>query len=1035
MQSDNYSNYIGAGIEIYGSREKIRSQIIDFAKDYLQLQTVDLYKTSLLSYIVDTLSILSANHYFYDSVIYREFFMVEAQMSESVYNLARWIGYAAPRAKPSTVDMLFTIPLSFESSSVVFNIPNTFKVNGDATTFLINSRISNIDSAAKIVFDKQKYIDEVKNNPGAHGTIINSTAITITDSNGYQRPIVISPDGTQASFLLPFTQHEKMVYQFLIPSEVQPYQFYSKIIDFSGGMISAIRVWVTEPGYNGKISLDSSKSSEFTVDSSGYSYPGNARLSNGQECVWTEWSESEHGVYTMSPNATEFVFSTGMEKGEIFFGNGILGKQPVANSAVTIELYITQGEDGSVIPHSITNGDTLYYTEEKIQPGSAVSTKTKTISYTVTNPGPSVGGINSPTLPEVKSNAIINLRSKERLVSDLDYDDINSIVGSNFPVSEGFPIMKRSDLKVNEMMLFTRLMYHDKLNQPQIVPTRNAKFDIYDPVFTDDKYTITRTTPITIDNEEYQTMFNMTITKSRMMAYYDYVLQNVIGTPANLYSDGQYSWYNSYIYMALNTVDFNIQLSNETTSSSSSTSQSGLIYALNIKTNVNHIPDVNAPTDYQFSEFRCKMITKWDNNQEYDYLYAPVDHSIDSAPYIYGKYSYFTFEIPNYLTVPDGVQRFEFNIDGYGFLRDADGKFIDENGTVLGTDPNSAVEGWIPYAKYYTDVMIRKDMSDVMYSTVTKTNTWDGQVHENSLKYQVHNVPTILSNYLNDGSNNGVIVEESSASIYPNFEIVVMQSFVNSLSLSNKRMLTDSINVKFPNTHGKMKNLKYNPVDYTVESRYKTPFGSDLPDGITFTDGLDPWTTLPATGTVRYIVNGPIALYSGVEFSSYINSIAELYRGVGEGGSDVWYLTKPTRGMYVQVKDELDDTDELKVLVYNGTMWIDVQSFNIPLSVKVKVEIDPNVTMSSARLQELIKSEIITKFSPYMGVQKKIDRSEIVTVVRSLPQVLFCELIEPAVDIRFNYEINKDLTQEQLIDYTPSWIGITYDSISVEIVT
>ena len=1049
--ADNFNQLVGSGIEIYGSREKIRDQLSSYAKEYLNLDTVDFYKTSVMGYLIDTLSILSANHNFYDSVIYREFFMVEAQMSESVYNLVRWIGYNVPKATPSTVNVMFTIPLSFDYSEVSFAIPSNFKVYAGSVPFTIDVRSSNYgkDPAARMKFDKTT--TDINGNvistvsEAAYGKIINSNAISVVDSNGFQRPIAISEDGKAASFTLSFTQHERIVQQFLIPSEVQPYQFFSKVLKFSG-MVSSFRVWVSEASAGEKITLDYSKADNFYIgtDTNGSKKGpiGNAVYSNGTDVEWSLWTEAESGIYTMSPNSEEYVFAAGTNQGELFFGNGVLGKQPPANSAVTVEMYITKGEDGVIIPYTISKGDKLYYTNANIETNTATNPVFRIISYSVTNSTQSFGGTNTPTLPEIKRNAIVNLRSKERLVSDVDYNDINTILGSSFPVTEAFPILKRSDLKVNEIMTFVRLLYHDKLNQPQIVPTRNVKFPIYDPEFVEDSYTINRTTPITVGEEVYQTLFNMTIDKGRMMAYYDYVIQNATGTPAIIYSEGQYNFYNSYIYIPIRSVDFNVALSNETGSSSSSINTSS--YALSIKVNVNHVPNSQDASDYQFynpddadGAFRCTMITKWDTNAEYEQSTVTVDH--DTQYGLSGKFSDFTFEIPNYLDIPYGVQRFEFQIDGYGLLRNNEGQFIDEDGLVITeTDEDGnvvGVEGWIPYSKHYVDITIRQDLSDVMYSTVTKTNTWDGIVHSDSIRYDIHNVPVIYSNYLNDGTGNGVLEYEADQNIYPNFEFVVLQSLIGNLNISSSRMLTDSINVKFPDTRGTLNNLKYNPVDYTVNSRFKTPFKFQVPDDITFVnDGLTDPITPPETGTVRYIVNGTIPGYENLDVSTHINYIAELYRNSGEGGADVWYLTKPERGMYVLVEDELDDNEDSTILAFDGNKWIDVQSFSIPLKVKVKVEIDKYSTTSKGRLIELVKSTIVDGLSPYMGIQKEIDRSEIVTMVRSLSQVNYCEVSEPAIDIRFKYDIRTDLSQEQLIDYTPQYIGITTDDIEVEII-
>jgi hypothetical protein len=78
--------------------------------------------------------------------------------------------------------------------------------------------------------------------------------------------------------------------------------------------------------------------------------------------------------------------------------------------------------------------------------------------------------------------------------------------------------------------------------------------------------------------------------------------------------------------------------------------------------------------------------------------------------------------------------------------------------------------------------------------------------------------------------------------------------------------------------------------------------------------------------------------------------------------------------------------------------------------------------MSSATLKSNVRYALVDHFSPYMGIHKQLDRSEIVTVVRQVPGVIYCEVRKPSVDLRFDYDI-KDLTQVQLLDYTPQYIG------------
>jgi hypothetical protein len=47
--------------EVYKSRDQIRSQIIEFLQTYLELENVDLTKSSFLSFIVEILSTITSN--------------------------------------------------------------------------------------------------------------------------------------------------------------------------------------------------------------------------------------------------------------------------------------------------------------------------------------------------------------------------------------------------------------------------------------------------------------------------------------------------------------------------------------------------------------------------------------------------------------------------------------------------------------------------------------------------------------------------------------------------------------------------------------------------------------------------------------------------------------------------------------------------------------------------------------------------------------------------------------------------------------
>ena len=229
MASDFLNELTGTSINIYGSRERIRAELIDNAKKYLKLEGIgeNIYKTSLLAYIIDTLSILSANQLFYDTAIYREFFMVDAQMQESVYNLARWIGYKVPKAVPAKVNLIFQIPLTFESNNVSFVIPKNFVAKSGEIEFRVDSHsLTNV--AATFNFNRNTFNSTINTayTDVTKGQVVNNTALTVIDGDGYMRPIYYykSTEGKlTAAFSLPFKQQKRTVVQFLVPSDIQQY--------------------------------------------------------------------------------------------------------------------------------------------------------------------------------------------------------------------------------------------------------------------------------------------------------------------------------------------------------------------------------------------------------------------------------------------------------------------------------------------------------------------------------------------------------------------------------------------------------------------------------------------------------------------------------------------------------------------------------------------------------------------------------------------------------------------------------------------
>ena len=1052
---------VNQGVNIYGSREKIRNQLIQFARQYLNLGDADIQKTSYLAYLIDMLSILSANQLFYDSTIYKEFFMVDAQFTESVYNLARWIGYNVPKAVPATVDVLFSIPLTFSVSQVNFSFSKYFKCKAGNIPFTISGS-DNIDTdSANVHMDLLRLRNPTSpSKTSASGSIINNSVITVRDYNGAYRPVYLSSGNKSCYFTLPFKQQEVIIKNVSIPDSLAANQFYNIPVEYEG-QVSQIDVWICSPTYNQTLNT-SGTPLDGILDAN--TWDPNTILFDtaGQRCSFVKWQESVNGIYTMSARAEQYTWVGSYNKGQIFFGNGIVGKQPVPGSIVIIRLCVTQGASGNVIAHTISNGDPLYIQLN----GSSVSN----MNYTCTNFNASYGGKDILSIAEIKQNAIVNLSSKKRLVSDQDYNDIQTIVGNDVPLTDCVPILKRSDIKINEIMPYSILTYNvNGINE--IVPTRNVTLDLIKPSFKNGKYVVPRNTIVKVGKEgsklSYYTIFNMTIDEKTEMATYDYILQKADGVNTVMYNDKVNRW-NSQCYMISAGSSYQVELSANNMLTSS--------YPLTIVFNVKHIPSkILEPTppsgesDWHFADidhewtieeydlyfqiihFRCQMTTKWGDFYTYDSISEEYVESKNSGEETIGNVKYdiyektyksFKFNIDDYTNVPDGKQRFEFRIQCYAPEIDSQGRII---GRVVNTEtkqvsekipltnPDGSIKSfsdtqiayvnmvWQDLSSYYCDIIIRRDMSSCMQSSITRDNLIkgiDAGYGEESI-WHVHNVPSIYCEYYDSivsGDTNG----DSSS----NFEMVVMQKLINNLHFDDIKMMTDFINIKFADTYGSLNNLVYNKPKYIVESRYNHPpwWDDTLPSDVISNPN---YRRPPDTEEVYFVVNGKIDTISAPlsEYMGYIARRVPTYTSSNSSSAHSYTLIKPQLGDYIKVKDELDSEGRMQTCVWNGRIWRTVDDYSIPLKLKIKAEVDDTVTGKSDRA---IKESIISTLSSYyqnkMGIQVPMDRSEIVRVCRSVEGVSYAELLEPEFDIRFDYEV-EDLTQKELLDFTPQYVG------------
>lgn len=491
--ADNSVSY-----QVYKSKDKTTLKLIELLAKYLELNEVDLTKSSFLAFVVEALSTLTTNNLFYQISSYKEFFMTQAQLPSSIYNLSSFIGYTPSEASPAYVNVLFAFELTFEENDVTFEIPEGFEL-----------------SAGNVAFST--YYSTTIN-------VINNSSVTITvreDNKVYNIPYTtgINNFGTNYfSIVLPFKQFETDVQEFQVPADLQTYQFFDFDVSFTDitKKISSVLVEVRPSG------------------SSGYE-------------TYTEYSS----LFLMDEDTKGYVKRRNDTGFNLQFGNGLIGYQPESGSTIRVTTELTMGEDGNIISGSISGKTTDLKTRISDDEG-------KSVNYTVNNPTPGTGGTDEETTEEIRRNSITNLTALERLVSENDYINTNIIIDDSPLSQNSLPVLKRSDIKVNEISLFSTLLYSDI-----IVPARNIKY-------TFNTENIPRGTILTYSGTDYYTIFDMEIEKLNSVATYVYIMYQIEQVPTLVTSyNSSYDLYSDLLTVTKSGAGVNFQLDYKSTESDS----------------------------------------------------------------------------------------------------------------------------------------------------------------------------------------------------------------------------------------------------------------------------------------------------------------------------------------------------------------------------------------------------------------------------------------------------------------------------------
>lgn len=375
---------------ILSSAESVRKKILDRLVEYEELEGVDLSKATFLSYMVDILSMLSSDNSNAISLSKRESYLVTATLPSSIYNWASYLSYTKGFATPSTVNALLSIPLTGFTSDIIFTIPLD-------TQF----KAGNIIYTNPEEYFSFKYT--VENN--------SLSCEAIKASNAGRRSINIIIRNDIAYLVLPLVQVVKETQERYIPYDLKIYQPYSFTVQYND-RLSDIKIYV-------KQNRDSDR---------------------------VEWKRAE-SYFNMGIGEKKYYFNYDSNNTvRIMFGNDIFGRQPDPGSIIEIEFYETKADKGAIIPGSLTKMSKISY--------NTSDGKIKQVGMSVTNVIASTTGVTDESLDDTRRKAIARFQARQRVVTSYDHDQIKDIVSTSLPYDFSKSILKRSDLKTNEVILY-----------------------------------------------------------------------------------------------------------------------------------------------------------------------------------------------------------------------------------------------------------------------------------------------------------------------------------------------------------------------------------------------------------------------------------------------------------------------------------------------------------------------------------------------------------------------------------------------------
>ena len=836
--------YEGVDTYITSSREKLKTQLTEYFKEYLQLDEVEIKKSSALGYLLQIITILSSNQIMYSTMTHRESNLITAQIPESIYDLSAYIGYTPKMATPATVDGLVTI--------------NTENLNNLDITFE-KGFIFNADNIKFTL--PYKYVINITNNQPQIKMYTNMGKINIAfDYNANDK---------QLQFLINLLQYETIEHEYFVPADIKKYQFFKQSIPITtGSYLYEIEVFVDNE-------------------------------------LWTKYDN----IFAMTSSTKGYIIRMGTNAVNIYFGNGLFGKQPTVGSEIKVIVKETVGENGNIIPGSLTKGETL----------KVSGTLELIIDYDITNPSPGYNGQNQETVDETRSNAIINIKALNRLVSDEDYKNISKIININS--KEAVSILKRSDIKCNEIVLYNIMEFYKDEPVPAITHYKDiSNNNIIPPHST---FTINQNG----ENVDYICLFELVPDLDTLECNYYYYSKNV-------------------------DIELNVEQ----------------IDSDNTKFFINKL---NVQGDFSNSEFEFRIYYQIDEGETLS------DYNVKLIMELGDYNEQLNFDTQNSYTDDDNHTYIKSTIPFSKVIP----AYL--NGTILVKKNDELL------SQYSCVISIKLDLHNYTKSQIQKIN---------DTTYRILDIPLIKKSWYDS-----LDLDSSPINLQKPFEMRIIQNNITTVDNIDIRMVNTYISNKFVNTVGELSNILLTNPTYRCKKLVTNGNTNGLSEGDMVlingglsTDGIHTeW--IPGTGN----------------FANHTTEIA-VYHTSG------WTFILPTISESVFIEE-----NNLR-LFYDGNEWF-VPKYTIPLQIKLIAYLQNfDITFS-----DYIKEQVFNYFKENLfGINRNIYRSEIVKLVQGLDNIVYCKLIEPRIDLLFNFKLD-DLTQDELLNYVPQYVYTTLDNIEV----